>query len=225
MKDINQLVGPQCKICKFSTDPNMKCSNTSMCIDGALYERMTDYEIFLYHNKPLYIENGVIARNLTKPLEHKPIHDAVNHPKHYKTSSGLEAIDVIKAFTEGLEGIEATDTGNIIKYALRWKNKNGVEDLKKIVWYANHLIEHLESTKVDKVQKEIGDKHNHFVCPCCGGKIVRDTYKIEGEDIIVEARRNPYCKQCNTQFMVIVNHDFSYDIVLLKDMILNNTRL
>jgi len=33
--------------------------------------------------------------------------------------------DVIGAFTEGLEGIEATDTGNIIKYACRWKKKNG----------------------------------------------------------------------------------------------------
>lgn len=71
--------------------------------------------------------------------------DMVNHPKHYKTSKGLETIDVIEAFTEGLEGIEATDTGNIIKYACRWKKKNGVEDLRKIIWYANHLIYHLEN--------------------------------------------------------------------------------
>ena len=70
--------------------------------------------------------------------------DMVNHPKHYKAKNGMEAIDVIEAFTERLSGIEATDTGNIIKYALRWKEKNGVEDLKKIVWYANHLINHLE---------------------------------------------------------------------------------
>ena len=70
--------------------------------------------------------------------------DMVNHPKHYQAKNGLEAIDVIEAFTDGLNGIEATDTGNIIKYALRWKDKNGVEDIKKIVWYANHLIEHLE---------------------------------------------------------------------------------
>lgn len=70
--------------------------------------------------------------------------DMVNHPKHYKSSSGLEAIDVIEAFTEDLKGIEATDTGNIIKYILRWKDKNGIEDLKKIIWYTNHLINHLE---------------------------------------------------------------------------------
>jgi len=70
--------------------------------------------------------------------------DCVNHPKHYASSSGLEVIDVIESFTDGLTGIEATDTGNILKYACRWSKKNGVEDLKKLVWYANHLISHLE---------------------------------------------------------------------------------
>lgn len=70
--------------------------------------------------------------------------DMVSNPQHYQSKSGLEVIDVIEAFTEGLDGIEATDTGNIIKYACRWNNKNGVEDLKKAVWYANHLIEYLE---------------------------------------------------------------------------------
>lgn len=71
--------------------------------------------------------------------------DMVNHPKHYKSKKGLEVIDVVEAFTEELEGIEATDTGNIIKYACRWKKKNGIEDLRKIIWYANHLINHLEN--------------------------------------------------------------------------------
>lgn len=70
--------------------------------------------------------------------------DMVNHPGHYKAPNGMEAIDVIEAFTANLKGIEATDTGNIIKYILRWKEKNGIEDLRKIIWYANHLINHLE---------------------------------------------------------------------------------
>lgn len=68
----------------------------------------------------------------------------VSHPNHYQSTAGIEVIDVIEAFTEGLNGIEATDTGNIIKYACRWKNKNGIQDLKKIMWYTQHLIEHLE---------------------------------------------------------------------------------
>ena len=70
--------------------------------------------------------------------------DNVNHPDHYKTKNGLETIQVIEAFTDGLMGIEATDTGNVIKYICRWKKKNGLEDLKKAQWYLNHLINHVE---------------------------------------------------------------------------------
>jgi len=31
--------------------------------------------------------------------------------------------------------------GNIIKYITRWKEKNGVEDLRKIIQYAEFLID------------------------------------------------------------------------------------
>lgn len=70
--------------------------------------------------------------------------DMVNHPPHYISETGMEVIDVIEAFTFDLKGIEATDTGNILKYACRWKHKGGVEDLKKIIWYTQHLINHVE---------------------------------------------------------------------------------
>ena len=67
----------------------------------------------------------------------------VSHPSHYQSKSGLEVINVIAAFTEGLEGIEAVDTGNAIKYICRWKDKNGTQDLEKAMWYIQHLIDHL----------------------------------------------------------------------------------
>ena len=70
--------------------------------------------------------------------------EMVNHPEHYQ-SGRIETIDVIEEFTKDLKGIEASDTANIIKYACRWKRKNGVEDLRKLVWYANHLINHIET--------------------------------------------------------------------------------
>ena len=53
--------------------------------------------------------------------------DYVNHPPHYQSKKGMEVIDVIEAFTEGLEGVEATDTGNIIKYICRWKKKTALK--------------------------------------------------------------------------------------------------
>lgn len=76
--------------------------------------------------------------------------DMVNHPPHYNAKSGMEVIDVIESFTDDLVGIEATDTGNVIKYICRWKHKNGLEDLKKAKWYLEHLIKHLEKKSKPK---------------------------------------------------------------------------
>ena len=73
--------------------------------------------------------------------------DMVNHPSHYKAKNGMEVIDVIEAFTANLSGYEATHTGNVIKYICRWKEKNGLEDLKKAQWYLNRLIENIEEGK------------------------------------------------------------------------------
>lgn len=73
----------------------------------------------------------------------------VTHPSHYQSETGMEVIDVIEAFTFDLKGIEATDTGNILKYICRWPNKNGLQDLKKAKWYLEHLINHVE-----KLEKE-----------------------------------------------------------------------
>lgn len=70
--------------------------------------------------------------------------EMVTHPPHYQSKTGLEVIDVIEAFTENLNGIEATDTGNIIKYMCRWKSKNGLQDLRKAAWYLEHLISKVE---------------------------------------------------------------------------------
>lgn len=69
----------------------------------------------------------------------------VSHPEHYMSKTGMEVIDVIEAFTDELKGVEATDTGNIIKYVCRWKKKNGIQDLEKILWYTQHLIDHLKN--------------------------------------------------------------------------------
>ena len=76
-------------------------------------------------------------------------YDNVNHPKHYISKNGIETIDVIDAWTEGIEGIVAVDTANVIKYISRWHKKNGIEDLKKAQWYLNHLIEHCKEDSED----------------------------------------------------------------------------
>lgn len=79
----------------------------------------------------------------------------VSHPVHYQSESGLEVIDVIEAFTSDLKGIEAVDTANAIKYICRWRHKNGKQDLKKAIWYLQHLINHLEEEDIISESKSI----------------------------------------------------------------------
>ena len=69
--------------------------------------------------------------------------DNVIHPTLY--AGKVECIDCLESATECLNGIEAVCTGNAIKYLFRWKKKNGIEDLRKCLWYVNHLIEKLEN--------------------------------------------------------------------------------
>ena len=69
--------------------------------------------------------------------------EMVSHPRHYQSDSGIEVIDVISTFTQKLTGMEAVDTANVIKYICRWKEKNGIQDLKKAKWYLEHLINHV----------------------------------------------------------------------------------
>ena len=60
----------------------------------------------------------------------KDVHDAVTNPKHYQGIHGLEVIEVHKNFlTE--EELRGYYKGNALKYLLRERNKNGLEDLKK----------------------------------------------------------------------------------------------
>tara|TARA_R100000963_G_C4643489_1_gene107275 strand:+ start:1247 stop:1495 length:249 start_codon:yes stop_codon:yes gene_type:complete len=64
--------------------------------------------------------------------------DSIN-PSHYKDTD-IEFIDYCKS-SMGSERFKGFLEGNMKKYMHRWKNKNGVEDLKKLKWYLNRLIE------------------------------------------------------------------------------------
>lgn len=71
--------------------------------------------------------------------------DAVN-PQHYKQGR-TEVIEIIEDAVAGAEPFEAVCQANVLKYTLRYRHKNGVEDLKKAVWYAEKLITYLEENK------------------------------------------------------------------------------
>ena len=71
------------------------------------------------------------------------LEEKVNHPSHY-TQGSVECIEALEAATSNLTGIDAVCTANAIKYMWRWKQKGGLEDLKKATWYINRLINHEE---------------------------------------------------------------------------------
>lgn len=58
--------------------------------------------------------------------------DNVNHPNHY-TSGPFECIELTSRYP--FLG------GNAIKYVYRWQGKNGLEDLRKALWYLNRAKE------------------------------------------------------------------------------------
>lgn len=73
--------------------------------------------------------------------------DNVNHPSHY--TGRYECIDVM----QDVFGDEATNDFclcNAFKYIWRARKKNGLEDVKKAVWYLNKYIEEAEKDGVPK---------------------------------------------------------------------------
>ena len=68
--------------------------------------------------------------------------DSVEKPSHY-ASGDIECIDAMRA-QMSKEEFEGHMKGNVIKYMWRWREKGGVESLKKARWYLNKLIEEAE---------------------------------------------------------------------------------
>ena len=77
------------------------------------------------------------------PVKEIMMSDTVNHPAHY-TSGDVECIDAIRSSMTA-DGFCDYCKGNIIKYIWRWRDKGGVEDLKKAQVYLGWLIEAVDN--------------------------------------------------------------------------------
>ena len=83
--------------------------------------------------KDLEISKGDIFMN------EKDKKEMVNHPSHYNMGK-YECLDVVKELVKDMKGIEATLFFNAFKYLWRYKQKNGLQDLKKCEFYLKELI-------------------------------------------------------------------------------------
>ena len=69
-------------------------------------------------------------------------------PLHYENSTEIDVIDFCNIYS-----LDFTE-GNIIKYIVRYKLKNGVQDLEKARDYLDRLIER-EYNNVEKIVKKV----------------------------------------------------------------------
>lgn len=60
---------------------------------------------------------------------------------HYKGE--IECIDAMRQ-TQGMESTINFCVCNAFKYLWRWRNKNGLDDLRKALWYLNYAANNME---------------------------------------------------------------------------------
>ena len=82
--------------------------------------------------------------NTFKPTEHL-LDQPESHQPHYDKDDRVQPIDIIEQY--GLDFYEAS----ALKYLLRYKEKNGVEDLKKLQQYVHWLVRRLEQRNTRKL--------------------------------------------------------------------------
>ena len=136
------------------------CEGFDLCIDGCplrkpddgscrwnnLSDKSTeDYYHFLERliSKPKQPEINFVKAERNDEVE--PTNDTVQHPSHY-TQGGVECIEAIRASMTA-DGFCDYCKGNIIKYIWRWRDKGGVEDLRKASVYLNWLINAAEGKR------------------------------------------------------------------------------
>ena len=78
-------------------------------------------------------------------LRSEKIVDPVAAPAHYNQGC-VECIDALEAMLTPEEFLGYC-RGNSFKYRWRFRDKNGMQDLKKAKWYENKIEEHLIKTR------------------------------------------------------------------------------
>lgn len=75
--------------------------------------------------------------------------EQLTNTDRYKTNSGKQLFDIFEDDLLTYEQVTGFYLGNTIKYLKRYKEKNGIEDLKKVKIYTDQLI------KLEEKQNEL----------------------------------------------------------------------
>lgn len=135
---------------KFKSGDKVRCTNKFWTLDGkdmlgeiytvAMCESIEGYwSITIDEDIPtqMYDQSGF------ELVEEESMSKLIDKQDHYK-ANGVEPIELMKQnFTK--EEYSGFLQGNVLKYMMRFKRKNGVEDLKKALTYLTWLIEQEET--------------------------------------------------------------------------------
>lgn len=111
-------------------------------IEIDMYDHTVPYKVRSRQDEQFWIttarileENKITSEPLDKGL--------IDKQEHY-TANGIQPIDLMRQnFTP--EAFQGFLEGNILKYVLRHRRKNGIEDLRKAMTYLTWLIEEEEN--------------------------------------------------------------------------------
>lgn len=116
------------------------------CVEATFSDGSIDIDIpSKEYGDTSFLDAEIDRFTTLEPLEPAPpTHDVVNHPQHYNAGK-FEVIDVITDVTDvlakaGASGAECYAIGNVLKYVMRYRLKNGAEDLRKAKWYIDKAI-------------------------------------------------------------------------------------
>lgn len=121
--------------------PCTKCAFMDKWVDRKLYIRKPTSPDF----RPLKEVIDTWISNEDFPTDY----DVVSKPKHYMLfeEQGIEVRDVIKKLVGKLKyfgPMFVADYVQMMQYGMRFMDKNGKEDLEKMRWYLDKLIDEYE---------------------------------------------------------------------------------
>lgn len=117
--------------------PELEVNFEDSKCDGVAPEQ----EVNMTYDEYLNQSDDVVTKHLEKEA-HKTASDLIDNQKHY-TNNGIQPIQIMKA-NMTKEKYRGFLEGNILKYPLRYEDKDGLKDLKKTLTYLTWLIEDIE---------------------------------------------------------------------------------
>lgn len=142
-------VGNVYEITRVEYSPNLHATYVFLKYDTFAYSE-SRFEKVTESDEPEELQN-----TLDKIMQGSRITGSVFKPEElqnttrYKTSSGKQLFDVLEDDLLNYEELRGFYKANIYKYTHRYKEKNGIEDLKKVKVYVDQLI------KLEEKQDEI----------------------------------------------------------------------